>query len=299
MKQIYCNASMKSICALFGKSRQAFYDIHKHHSTASIEQGLILELVRDVRQILPRIGVVKLHSMITEELLTHHIKIGRDRLFELLRRHELLIPSKRKYVHTTQSWHHYRKWPNLVHKAMAPDQPDQIWVSDITFLRTRNGFIYLSLVTDAFSRKIVGYHLSQYLKASGCVAALGKAITAAGAPLTGLIHHSDRGIQYCCDEYVQLLQLHGIQISMTQSGSPYDNAIAERVNGILKQEFDLDRTFESYREAIEPLANAIYRYNQVRPHFSCGLQTPEQKHYLPYQPMTSPKRTDKHFVNPI
>ena len=138
--------------------------------------------------------------------------------------------------------------------------PDQVWVSDITYLRTENGFIYLSLITDAYSRVIVGYHVSQHLKASGCIAALAKALKGRLNPLTELIHHSDRGIQYCCDDYVQILQSNDIQISMTQTGSPYDNAIAERVNGILKQEFGLDRTFKTYYDAIEPVAKACLLY---------------------------------------
>jgi transposase InsO family protein len=279
MRQLISKASVGKICQLFGKSRQAFYDIHERSNTHRLQHELIVQLVREVRSVLPRIGVVKLYSMLKEKLMEHHIKIGRDGLFDVLRREGMLIQTRKKYVRTTQSWHHYRKWPNLV-EGYTPVRAEQLWVSDITFLRTRTGFIYLSLITDAFSRKIVGYHLSQHLKASGCISALQKALMNARPPLSGLIHHSDRGIQYCCDEYVQLLQAHNIRISMTQSGSPYDNAIAERVNGILKQEFDLDKTFGSYSEAVEPVARAVYRYNHIRPHLSCNLKTPEQKHYL-------------------
>ena len=190
------------------------------------------------------------------------------------------VAAIRSYVRTTQSYHHYRKWPDLLN-GYRPNKPNQVWVSDITFLRTESGFIYLSVITDAYSRKIVGYHLSQQLKASGCIAALNKAIKERKNYLNELIHHSDRGIQYCCDEYVQILQAHNIHISMTQSGSPYDNAIAERVNGILKQEFKLDQLFKSYSAAIQPVSQAIYAYNHVRPHLSCSLQTPGKKHYLP------------------
>ena len=220
--------------------------------------------------------------MIKDRLAQHNMKMGRDGLYKLLRKNELLIVPRRKYVRTTQSWHRFKKWPDLL-QNFQPDGPGQVWVSDITFLRTQSGFIYLSLVTDAYSRVIVGYHLSQHLKASGCIAALNKALKRRQNPFTALIHHSDRGIQYCCDDYVQILQTHGINISMTQSGSPYDNAIAERINGILKQEFGLEKTFRSYNEAVEPVAKAIYFYNHIRPHFSCNLQTPEQKHYLEHQ----------------
>jgi transposase InsO family protein len=217
--------------------------------------------------------------MLKKKLTDHNIKLGRDGFFELLRSNDLLIQPRKKYVRTTQSSHHYRKWPNLLEYITAV-RPDHVWVSDITFLRTENGFIYLSLITDAWSRRIIGYHLSQQLKASGCIAALHKAMDSRMKPYRELIHHSDRGIQYCCDEYVQLLQSRGIRISMTQSGSPYDNAIAERVNGILKQEFALDKKFSSYSQAVEPVASAIYAYNNLRPHFSCDLKTPMQKHYL-------------------
>jgi transposase InsO family protein len=279
MKQGFEGIAFKDICQLFGKSRQAWYDMEQRHTNNRLQQELILQWIMEIRATLPRTGGVKLYEMLKDRFQDHNIKMGRDGLFELLRTHGLLIYPQKKYVRTTQSWHHYRKWPNLLHNCSI-SRPDHVWVSDITFLRTENGFIYLSVITDAFSRKIVGYHLSQHLKASGCIAALHKAISHRQYPLEELIHHSDRGIQYCCDEYVQLLQAHQIRISMTQSGSPYDNAIAERVNGILKQEFALDKVFKSYSYAVEPVAKAIHIYNHIRPHFSCNLQTPAQKHYL-------------------
>lgn len=277
MKQGLKGVSFSEICKLFGKSRQAWYDIDQRHATHRLQDELILQWVQEVRHVLPRAGAIKLYHMLKPQLLAHNLKIGRDGLFELLREHRLLVQPRKKYVQTTQSWHRYKKWPNLLENNY-PQRPDHVWVSDITYLRTENGFIYLSLITDAYSRKIVGYHLSQHLKASACITALQKAIKAWKHRQLLLIHHSDRGIQYCCDEYVQLLQDHNIKISMTQSGSPYDNAIAERVNGILKQEFNLDKTFRSYSQAIEPVAAAVYAYNHIRPHFSCDLQTPVQKH---------------------
>jgi putative transposase len=159
-----------------------------------------------------------------------------------------------------------------------PAKAEQIWVSDITYLRTRAGFIYLFLITDAFSRKIIGYHLSQSLKASGCITALNKAINQREYPNRELIHHSDRGIQYCCDAYVEVLQKARMEISMTQSGSPYDNAVAERINGILKMEFDLYRVFENYSAAVDPVCKAISYYNTIRLHYSCDLSTPQLTH---------------------
>lgn len=279
MKNQLCGVSFSDTCRLFGKSRQAWYKIHQRGDRNRFQEELVLQWVREIRSTLPRVGGIKLFFLIKDRLAEHKIKMGRDGLYRLLREHELLIVPRRKYVRTTQSWHHYKKWPDLL-QDYHPYGPDQVWVSDITFLRTANGFIYLSLITDAYSRVITGYHLSQYLKASGCIAALTKALKSRQNPDTELIHHSDRGIQYCCDDYVQILQKNDIQISMTQSGSPYDNAIAERVNGILKQEFGLDQTFKSYNEAIEPVAKAVYTYNHIRPHFSCDLKTPVQKHYL-------------------
>ena len=279
MKNQLSGVSFNDTCRLFGKSRQAWYKIHQRGDRNRLQEELVLQWVLEIRSTLPRVGGIKLYFLIKDRLTEHNIKMGRDGLYRLLREHDLLIVPRRKYVRTTQSWHHYKKWPDLL-QDYRPYGPDQVWVSDITFLRTVNGFIYLSLITDAYSRVITGYHLSQYLKASGCIAALTKALKSRRNPDTELIHHSDRGIQYCCDDYVQLLQKNDIRISMTQSGSPYDNAIAERVNGILKQEFGLDQTFKSYNEAIEPVAKAVYTYNHIRPHKNCDLKTPVQKHYL-------------------
>lgn len=244
-----------------------------------LQEELILQWVQDIRAVLPRTGTLKLYAMLKENIQKHNLKMGRDALGKLLQKHHLLIVAKKKYAITTQSYHHYKKWPNLI-EHWQPSQSEQLWVSDITYLRTQNGFIYLSLITDAYSRKIVGYHLSQQLKAKGCIAALQKAIKSRKKTSVQLIHHSDRGIQYCCDDYIQLLQSNQINISMTQSGSPYDNAIAERINGILKQEFGLDNVFKSYIHAIEPVATAIYNYNNIRPHFSCNLNTPAKQHFL-------------------
>lgn len=278
MKQHHQNIGWARLCRLFGKSRQAYYDHLWRHSDESMQDVLIIELVRTKRISLPRIGGNKLLTMLKEEFRFHHIEIGRDRFFRLLSEHDLLIKSKKKYARTTCSWHHYKKWPNLI-QQLQPHAPEQLWVSDITYLRTDNGFIYLSLITDAYSRMIVGHHLSQYLRAQGCITALNKALSSLKTtPPLSLIHHSDRGIQYCCDAYVDILLNNQIRISMTQSGSPYDNAIAERVNGILKTELQLDTTFKSYSEAIAAVHQAIDAYNRLRPHLSCGNLTPLQAH---------------------
>src|SRR3954470_22097625 len=183
-----------------------------------------------------------------------------------------------------------KKWPDLI-KQLEVTATEQLWVSDITYLRTEGGFVYLSLITDAFSHKIVGYHLSQHLKAQGCLIALSKAIATLKdtQEQRTLIHHSDKGVQYCCDAYVQTLQHHHMAISMTQSGSPYDNAIAERVNGILKTELLLDSTFPSYSAAVPLVHQAIDAYNRLRPHMSCGNLTPDQVHQQ-QQPTTAVKK---------
>jgi transposase InsO family protein len=234
-------------------------------------------MVRQIRDDLPKTGTLKLQFMLKDAFQDHRISLGRDALFNLLRENNLLVKNKKRFATTTNSHHHFRVWPDLVGRR-ASIVPEEIWVSDITYLRTKSGFIYLSLITDAYSRKIVGYHLSHNLKASGPLKAFNMAFKNRLYPHRTLIHHSDRGIQYCCQQYVQLLLDHQIRISMTQNGSPYDNAIAERVNGILKSEFGLAETFHSYTYALAKLVAAIDKYNKVRPHFSCELQTPQLTH---------------------
>jgi Transposase and inactivated derivatives len=236
--------------------------------------------------------------MLKDDFKNHQIRIGRDRLRNLLRQNDLLVkPTKRFCVHTTDSNHHYHKWSDLT-SAITLNRPHQLWVSDITYLRTKeDGFLYLSLITDAFSRKIIGHHLSYSLSAKGCVSALNKAIGQLPPRSgNGLTHHSDRGVQYCCTEYVKTLQKQHIAISMTQNGSPYENAKAERVNGILKTELGLGIEFENYAAALRAVAKAIDLYNTLRPHFSCGLYTPGHTHQfwktLQIQPI-NPKQLSK------
>lgn len=277
MKETIGQVSLKLLCSLFERSRQSWYEVHERKDTSLLQEELVLSWVRQIRTVLPRLGCVKLLHILEQNFQDHQITMGRDAFSSLLRKHDMLIQSKKRYVITTNSFHHYKKWPDLVNRTQATN-PEHIWVSDITYLRTVTGFIYLFLITDAYSHKIVGYHLSQTMKASGCVSALNKAIAQRSYPHNKLIHHSDRGIQYCCDAYVSLLQRHRIDISMTQSGSPYDNAIAERINGILKSEFGLNNTFDSYAKAVDVTCKAIARYNCLRPHLSCHLASPQTKH---------------------
>src|SRR3954470_9277558 len=290
MKMHHSCIGVERLCTLFGKTRQAYYDHYWRQSDDQLQEALIVELVRSVRQRLPRLGALNPLLVLHDDFSAHHISIGRDGFLQLLRKHELLVRRTKRYVRTTDSNHPFKKWPDLI-KGLEVSATEQLWVSDITYLRTEGGFIYLSLITDAFSHKIVGYHLSQHLKAQGCIIALNKAI----ATLKGteeqrtLMHHSDRGVQYCCDAYVQTLQHHHIAISMTQSGSPYDNAMAERVNGILKTELNLDSTFSSYSAAVPVVHQAIDAYNRLRPHMSCGNLTPDQVHQQ-QQPTTAVKK---------
>lgn len=242
-----------------------------------MKEAFILEKVRLIRNDQPKIGAIKLRVKLQDQLEKEHLSIGRDCFFRLLRENGLLVKPKRQYLSTTNSNHRFKIWPDLVNRRPAI-MPEEIWVSDITYIRCKDGFAYLSLVTDAYSRKIVGYNLSPNLKADSCIKAFIMANNARIYPKRPLIHHSDRGIQYCCDAYVKLLLHHQINISMTQSGSPYDNAIAERVNGILKTEYGLRQTQWSFTQAQQAIQKAIYLYNYQRPHFSCELKTPQYRH---------------------
>jgi len=232
----------------------------------------VLDAVCSIRQEMPKTGGRKLHHMLRETLLrSGHAELGRDRLFDLLRQRNLLVERKRRYAVTTDSRHPFRVYKNLVIKEVVT-RPDQVWVSDITYIRTRAGFCYLSLVTDLHSRKIVGYHASDSLELTGCVKALKMALGKAKPE----IHHSDRGSQYCSHKYTGMLKKEGTRISMTENGNCYENAVAERMNGILKQEFNLNATFENLKKVRKAVDQAIKIYNSKRPHWSIGLKTPDQ-----------------------
>ncbi|SEI70135.1 Transposase InsO and inactivated derivatives [Dyadobacter koreensis] len=278
MRQKHPEESLGSLCELFGVTRQAYYDAAEHEKKTSIAHMLILSLVREYRSNIPFIGTRKLLFLLIPDLKQHGIKIGRDQLFELLRFHGLLIRRRKRMVKTTDSHHWLKKYPNLI-KGLEVIGPNQLWVSDLTYIRTLEGFSYLSLITDAFSRKIVGYSLYQTLEAVGCINALKMAVEGRkyDSPYF-LIHHSDRGIQYCSAEYVSILGDENIAISMTQNGSPYDNALAERVNGIIKNEFYPKRVYQNHKEASKAISRIIQIYNGKRPHASVDYLTPEQAH---------------------
>lgn len=270
--------SIDNLCAVFGYTRQAWYNHYKRAEVGDIQQHLVLQKVQQIRTELPMTGCIKLHVMLHDGFLQSlGFNMGRDALYTLLRDNNLLIKSKNRCVHTTNSNHRFKIHPDLVQRRPA-SRAEQIWVSDITFLRTTDGFAFLSLITDAFSRRIVGYHLAKDPKTIGCLKALEMALKSRIYPDQPLIHHSDRGTQYCCKNYTSVLKQHKIDISTTQSGSPYDNAIAERVNGILKMEFALDSVFDSFYSAQESVKQAVYKYNNIRLHASCNFKTPVFTH---------------------
>jgi len=232
-------------------------------------------MVQQIRRYLPRLGTRKLHYLLQPKLEEHHIKIGRDALFDYLRQHSMLVKPKRSYTKTTDSRHWMKKHPNQM-KTVKVNRPEQVFVSDITYVESDEGVHYLSLVTDMCSRKIMGYHLSHDMKAHNVVKALKQAISQRRTNLP-LIHHSDRGSQYCSDLYQETLKKNNITPSMTDGYDCYQNALAERVNGILKQEFLLYKckTFTDLKRLIE---ESVEVYNELRPHLSLGMKTPGVVH---------------------
>ena len=224
---------------------------------------------------MPKIGGRKLYFMLNEPLKT--LKIGRDKFFNILKANHLLITPKRSYHITTNSHHRFRKHKNLVLDYQIT-KPNQVWVADITYIGNRKNPSYLSLITDAYSKKIVGHHVAENLTTEGSLLALKKAIKNQEPVLKSLIHHSDRGLQYCSDEYQRILEKNNIKCSMTQNSDPYENAVAERINGILKQEFDIDKFDVETKIKRKIVDESIKIYNELRPHFSNHYLTPNQMH---------------------
>jgi len=226
---------------------------------------------------LPRIGGKKLYYLLKPEFEERVIKCGRDKFLRVLRQECLLVKRRKNFTKTTQSYHRFNKHPNLVMGTTISRQ-EQVWVSDITYIRTRQGFMYLSLITDAYSKQIMGYNLSDNMKTESTTKALKMALRNRRYPNTSLIHHSDRGFQYCSPDYIKVLDDNNISVSMTTKYDPYENAIAERVNGILKNEFILDYGNINKPDAYRIVNQAINIYNFERPHLSCDYLTPAQAH---------------------
>lgn len=222
-------------------------------------------------------GGKKLYLLLQPFMLEHQIKLGRDALFDLLASNNLLVRRQKRKVYTTNSFHWLRKYPNLI-KTFIPEKANQLWASDITYWKVGSDHLYISFITDVYSHKIVGYQVAETLAAIESVEALRMALKSLDEVPENLIHHSDRGIQYCSSEYVKLLQGNGIQISMTESGDPLENPVAERINGIIKDEYLECYEVNSLTEAKSLLTKVVELYNEERPHLSNGNETPSHVH---------------------
>lgn len=267
------NVSQQTLCRLLGYTRQAYHKrLRRQERKAAVAELIVREVIR-IRAHQKKIGARKLHYLLSEFLTGHQIEMGRDAFFALLRENALLIRRRRPSRPRTTFSAPWKRYPNLI-RGQVPTAANQVWVSDITYVRVREGFSYLSLITDAYSRKIVGYHLSRDLSAKGCVKALRMALKG-NSKREHLVHHSDRGLQYHSSAYIKLLG--NVRISMTEKSDPLENAIAERVNGILKGEL-LEKRFESFPEARTAIDEAVTIYNDLRPHLSIDMLTPEDAH---------------------
>lgn len=263
-------------CRLLGVSRQANYQYFQQKIVLNLKQELLLQQVNLIRANHYRMGTRKLYELVKPFLIANEIKIGRDALFNLLGKNHLLIRKRIRKVNTTYSQHWMRKWPNLI-KDKVLTKPNQIWVSDITFWKVADKFLYISLITDAYSKKIVGYSLAPTLEQKSTSMALLMALQN-NKYQDDLTHHSDRGVQYCSHDYIKILQRNNIKISMTENGDPRENAIAERINGILKHEYLLRYKPKNFKQALFILQKAVLLYNAERPHLSINLLTPSFVH---------------------
>ena len=269
------------MCSVFGYSKQAYYkQLHQNASTIAKEETIV-GLIKKKREIWKRGSGRNLHQCLKPEFEKQGIKIGRDKFYDVLRNNQLLIKSKRYRTKTTCSYHHFNRYKNLIEGAV-PLRCNEIWVADITYLwlRPQDKFCYLSIITDLYSRKIVGHCVHDSLSVNGCIEALKRALVNRKDNSKPLIHHSDRGVQYCCHAYVRLLQKQNIQISMTQSGDPLENAVAERIHRTIKEEFTNDRqiNFCNIEAAKAEIKKFIEFYNHKRPHRSVQWPTPNQAH---------------------
>lgn len=276
MKHDYPRSGIGALCRLFGKTRHAYYDALWRKENSLVREDFVLQEVIAIRNNLPRVGTRKLHYLLQSSLESHQIKIGRDYLFDLLSEHKLLVRQRKRKAITTDSRHWMRKYSNLI-RDMPVTRPEQVWVSDITYIRLTKQWGYLSLITDAYSRKIIGYCFRNDLMAEGCIEALQMALKNRMYH-EPIIHNSDRGSQYCSHQYVNLLNQNTIGISMTENGDPYENALAERVNGILKTEFNLHSSQLGFEQTYNQIKKSIKVYNEIRPHSSCDYLTPNQAH---------------------
>lgn len=269
---------IEDVCIIFGLTRDAWYKGKSRAKTKEKRDEQVVKVVQDRRSILPFEGLRKLYFSVLPELIKMNIKLGRDALWRILQVNDLLVTRRKKYARTTNSNHAFYRHKNLI-KDIIPKRPNQIWVSDITYISTQQGFLYLALITDAYSRKIIGFDISDSLEMVGAKRALKMALRQRKSN-TDTIHHSDHGIQYCSNKYVDILENNKVKISMGEIGNCYENALAERVNGILKEEFKLDTDFITKIHAINAVKQAINLYNTQRRHMKLNYNTPQQVHYI-------------------
>lgn len=279
MKSNFSHIGLAKLCGWFGVTRQAYYQNNWEGISTSIEEELVIQQVKNIRKNHRKIGTRKLYEMMQPFMLEHQIKMGRDALFNTLSVNCLLVRKRKRRIQTTNSHHWLRKYPNLI-RDFVPTAINQLWVSDITYWKIKKEkHVYISFITDAYSHKIVGYQVADTMEAIESIKALQMALSALGAEShLNLIHHSDRGIQYCSHAYVKLLQDYNIKISMTENGDPLENAIAERINGIIKGEYLETYEVENIKQATELLKVVVDLYNNERPHMSIGNLTPNQIH---------------------
>lgn len=262
-------------CYLFGIDRQVYYRKVRRKISKQSKAEQVVSMVIEIRKSMPRLGTRKLYYLLLEKLQS--ISIGRDKFFDILRANHLLIQPKRSYHITTNSHHRFRKHQNQI-LDLEINRPEQVWVSDITYIGKRDKPCYLSIVTDAYSKKIMGHYVSDNLNTESSLIALKAAVKQRKNKHLSLIHHSDRGLQYCANDYQRMLNKNHIFCSMTQNSDPYENAVAERINGILKQEFMIDKYNQDLDIMKRIVKEAISTYNEERPHYSNYMLTPDQMH---------------------
>lgn len=278
MKDSYPSVSLERFCWLLGLTRQALYKNSWNDKRKTSKEQLVVSEVKNIRLEHPAIGTRKLHKLLESFYQQHSIKMGRDALFSTLNDHRLLVRRRKRRFFTTQSHHWLKKYSNLI-KGWYPGLPEQLWVSDITYVPCGRQHLYLSLITDAYSHKIMGYHIADTLEAIHSKKALEMALAGRLHSTHNLIHHSDRGLQYCSSSYTELLRQNNINISMTESGDPLDNAIAERINGIIKHEYLKHYKPSNLAQATDLLKQVVESYNERRPHLSIQMNTPSKVHH--------------------
>ncbi|SFV62340.1 Mobile element protein [hydrothermal vent metagenome] len=289
--------TVTALCALFNKTKQAYYQRLSYEYEEQVKSSFLYDAVIKHRKIMPRIGGRKLHYLINKELPSR-LQIGRDKFFDWLRANNLLVRRRRTRIFTTNSHHWLHKHPYLL-EDYEPTCSNQLWVSDITYIKTLEGEMYLFLITDAWSKKILGWALSDNLRAENALVALKMALKQRETGTSRLIHHSDRGVQYCSEKYVKLLEKNGIDISMTQNSNPLDNSIAERINGILKDEWIYQKVLETKVKAHQYIRSIINIYNNKRPHLSLGMLTPEVVHQMSYPLLQKQRLWKNYYGKPV